>query len=79
MKYGLYTMKDEKVGYLQVTQDVNDYTAIRNFTHAITAEGSLFNANKSDFKLYKLGEFDSATGEIVLCSTIELICDGGSL
>lgn len=79
MIYGLYTMRDEKVGYLQVTQDVNDYTAIRNFIHAITAEGSLFNANKSDFKLYKLGEFDSGSGEVVLCTTIELLCDGGTL
>lgn len=79
MTYGLYTMKDEKIGYLQVMQDVNDYTAIRNFTHAITAEGSLSNANKSDFKLYKLGNFDNISGEIVLCATPELLCDGGSL
>lgn len=78
MIYGIYAIKDEKVGFLQLMQDNNDYTAIRNFKFAINRPESLYSANKSDFKLYKFGNFDSDTGEMVLLPSMQLIIDGAS-
>lgn len=79
MIQGIYSIKDEKVGYLQIMQDTNDMTALRNFDYAINREDSLYKANKSDFRLYKLGTFDTVTGEIVLEPTQDLLADGSSI
>lgn len=64
MIYGLYAIKDEKIGFLQVMQDTNDNTALRNFQFAMTRKDTMYNGFKQDFKLYKIGEFDSVSGVI---------------
>lgn len=79
MIYGLYCMKDEKVGYLTVTQDVNDYAAMRNFKYSISKSDSFAAFSKNDFKLYKMGTFDNISGEIVLESSPTLLLSGDSL
>nr|QJB21064.1 MAG: nonstructural protein [Microvirus sp.] len=79
MIYGLYCMKDEKVGYLTVTQDVNDYSAMRNFRYSVSKSDSFAAFSRNDFKLFKLGTFDSNSGEIVLESTPALLLSGDSL
>lgn len=79
MIQGIYVIKDEKVGFLQVTQDVNDMTALRNFEYAMNRPDSLYQANKADFRLYKLGSFDTLTGEVVLESTPSLLASADSL
>lgn len=79
MIYGLYCMKDEKVGYLTVTQDVNDYSAMRNFKYSLSKSDSFAAFSKNDFKLYKMGTFDNISGEIVLESSPTLLLSGDSL
>lgn len=79
MQYGLYVLKDEKVGFLQVMQDTNDESALRNFAYAINQPNTLHAFAKSDFNLYKLGVFDSNTAEIVLEKTPTLIASGSSV
>lgn len=79
MIYGIYAIKDEKVGFLQIMQDSNDFTAIRNFNFAMSRPDSLYQANKGDFKLYKLACFDSITGELDLLPSMQMIADGSAL
>lgn len=79
MIVGIYCIKDEKVGFLQVMQDSNDMTALRNFEFAMNRDDTMFNMNKADFRLYKLGTFDTLTAEIVLESTPLLIASADSL
>lgn len=64
MIYGLYAIKDEKIGFLQVMQDNNDNTALRNFQFAMTRKDTMYNGFKKDFKLYKIGEFNTVSGVI---------------
>lgn len=78
MMQGIYVVKDEKVGFLQVMQDTNDATAIRNFEFAVTKADSMFAANKADFRLYKLGTFDTLTAEILLEPTPTLLVSADS-
>lgn len=78
MMQGIYVVKDEKVGFLQVMQDTNDATAIRNFEFAVTKADSMFAANKADFRLYKLGTFDTLTAEIILEPTPTLLVSADS-
>lgn len=78
MIQGIYVVKDEKVGFLQVMQDSNDATAMRNFEFAMTKADSMYSANKADFRLYKLGTFDTLTAEIVLEPTPTLLVSADS-
>ena len=70
---GLYVIKDEKIGFLQVQQDSNDYTAQRNFTFAMSRPESLYMANKKDFSLWKVGTFDTVSGEVTLEPQLKLL------
>lgn len=65
MIYGVYSVKDLKTGYLPITYDVNDDSACRNFQIACNAnKGSTFFQFPGDYQLWKIGSFDTSTGEI---------------
>ena len=70
---GLYVIKDEKVGFLQVQQDTNDLTAKRNFNFAMTQPDTLYYNNRKDFSLWKVGTFDTVTGEVILEDSLSLV------
>lgn len=74
MKYPIFSMRDVKVGFMTPTIDANVPSAIRNFEHAVSASGSVMNTHPKDFQLYRVGEFDSETGEITPCM-VEHIAD----
>lgn len=65
MIYGIYSVRDSATGFLNISLDVNDKAAIRNFGHACKNTDSLFFTHSSDYTLYKLGEFDTDNGEII--------------
>lgn len=73
MKFGLYSIKDLKTGYLPISTDHNDNSAIRNFEHACKNTDSLFFTHPSDYQLWKLGTFDSDTGVIEYAA--KFLCD----
>lgn len=65
MKFGVYSIRDARTGFLSPTLEQSDPVALRNFEHAIVRSGdSLFVSHPEDYHLYKLGEFDSDTGSI---------------
>lgn len=65
MKYGLYSVRDLLTGFGFISADLNDAAARRNFAHAVNRGDSLFNSHPEHYVLYKLGEFDSTTGEVI--------------
>lgn len=74
MKYGIYSIRDFKTGFLAPTVDQNDAAAIRNFEHAVmNTEQSLFFSHPEDYALYLVGEYNSEDGTIVPCLPCELI------
>lgn len=64
MKISVYSIRDEKVGFLNPTFEQNDEVAMRNFVHAVQNSDTILKSHKSDFKLYKIGVFDTNTGDI---------------
>lgn len=72
MKQSMYCIRDNlaEIFNKPFTQ-VNDYTAIRAFTTAIESE-----PHKDDYSLYKLGEYDDVSGEIIPKDTPERIFSG---
>lgn len=64
MIYGVYSMRDSKTGFTNLSLDSNDDSAVRNFTHALTVSDGLFQTFPQDFALLRLGSFDTDTGII---------------
>lgn len=76
MKFNVYAMRDLKSGFLTPTVDQNDAMAARNFASSIQrSEGVLF-THKSDFQLYRIGEFDTDLGVINPEDFPVLVADG---
>ncbi len=74
MKYGVYSIRDLKTGFLPPTVDLNDGSAIRNFEHACRAEESLFFSHPDDYVLFRVGTFDTDSGRIIPLDPISDIC-----
>ena len=67
MKFSIYSIRDAKTGFMAPTFDMNDASAARNFEHAVMNSASLMNSHPGDYALYRIGEFDSESGELVPC------------
>lgn len=64
MIYSVYAIRDVKTGFMTPTIEVNDDTAIRNFSHAVVNSDNILFSFAKDFSLYRLAAFDSDTGAI---------------
>lgn len=76
MKYGIYSIRDVRTGFMTPTMDANDQAAVRNFYHAVrNSEGVLF-SYAQDFSLYHIADFNADTGVITPLVPIQFIADG---
>lgn len=78
MKYGVYSIRDARTGFLPPTVDLNDSSAMRNFAHACMQKESLLFSHIQDYCLCKIGEFDTENGKISHTFP-EVILDGTSI
>lgn len=66
MKMFIYSIRDFKTGFLAPTVEPHDAVAQRNFEHAVLqSEQTLFFSHPEDYALFRIGSFDTDTGEIV--------------
>lgn len=79
MVYGIYSIRDNLVGFMSPVVDVNENTARRNFARAVNQADSALDFSPNDFDLYKLGSFDDQTGVIEPCLPIEFIEHGTNM
>lgn len=67
MIYGVYAIRDVKMGFAQPILDQNDDSAIRNF------RAQCLNANVNptlfytpeDFSIYRIGDYNTDTAELI--------------
>lgn len=78
MIYPVYSMRDKHTGFSVPTFDVNDQSAIRNFSNALVNAGGILSFAPADFDLYRLGEFDSDTGRLTPEQLPVMIISGSS-
>lgn len=81
MEYIVCSIRDEvSENFLDLNLELNENAAIRNFKHAekisMEQQKGLFYTNASDFALYKLGSFDSASGSFTPAVPC-ILCRGG--
>ena len=62
MVTNVYSVHDDKVGFCPVFMDSNDESAIRGFAYAFRQSSSLMSFAPSDFRLYRVGSFDTQSG-----------------
>lgn len=74
MKYGLYSIRDDKVGFLAPAIDYNDASAMRNFREVIN-DGD-FSKHRHDLSLYRVGEFDTLSGTVCPADAPAFLCSG---
>lgn len=67
MKYGIYSIRDSRTGFLPPTVDQNDMSARRNMEHAASQRNSLFFSHPEDYSLFRIGEFDTESGQLTPC------------
>lgn len=75
MIYPIFSYRDTKVGFLTPQCDQSEASAIRGFSFAINSKDGIMNFSPKDFDLFKVGEFNTETGEIVSCMP-KLIASG---
>lgn len=78
MVYGIYVMRDNKVGFLSPTFDLNDDVAQRNFSYGIN-NNNVMSFSPADFDLFKLGTYDNETAKFELLPIPELVVSGYSV
>lgn len=64
MNYGIFAIKDVKVGFMQPFIQVNEAVAVREFSNIVNRGESLVSQNYSDMELWCLGSYDQDTGSI---------------
>lgn len=78
MKYGLYSVRDQKVGFMPPLTDQSEQSAIRGFAFAINNPENIMNFSPKDFDLYRVGEFDADKGVLIPLDIPELVYSGTS-
>lgn len=76
MILSMYSIQDLKSGFLTPTVETNDAVAKRCFEHAVQNTNTIMFSHQEDFRLMRLGTFDTETGRIIPLDLIELVCDG---
>ena len=62
----LYSIEDSTAGdFGQPAPSMNDQTAMRDFKMLINDQGTVMNSKPEDFNLYKVGKYNSETGELI--------------
>ena len=66
MKFGMYSIKDAKTGFMTPVVEQNDAAALRNFAHAVNQHESIMYDSPNDFSLFKVSDFDTDVGIIAI-------------
>ena len=79
MKYNLYAIRDDKVGFMVPTSDPNDAVAVRGFSSAVKRAERDMDERVFDMELYRVGEFDIDSGKIKPCNPPAFIVSAVSI
>lgn len=78
MVIGLFSMKDNLNGFMNCFPEQNSDMAKRGFLHGLAnaQPDSLFYSNPQDYSLFRVGDFDTDSGQIIAYPTPEFIVGG---
>lgn len=76
MTYGVYAFRDNKTSFGQIWTDRSDEAAKRGFAMMINNPDGIMGFAPADFDLFKIGEFDTETGQLDPVWPIEFLVTG---
>lgn len=78
MVIGIFSMKDQLNGFMNVFPETNTDMAKRGFLHGLASADatSLFYSNPQDYSLYRIGDFDTESGMITVYPTPLFVVGG---
>lgn len=76
MIFNVYAMRDLRTGFMQPTISQNDPQAARQFESAIEQSHDILFTHRSDFQLFRIGQYDSDNGKLIPEEMPVLIMDG---
>lgn len=76
MTLKVYAMRDLKTTYMAPTVEQNDAQAARNFESAVQQSNGVLFTHRSDFQLFRIGEYDTEKGKLIPEEIPVLIVDG---
>lgn len=82
MKTNIYSVKDHKFLFGDVFQSPDDSTAVRYFGMIVNntrVGNNLMNYAPQDFDLFRVGSFDSETGQVDSVWPVEFVINGSNL
>lgn len=65
MRKHIFAIRDYKVGYTNLIVEENEDVAIRNLKVALRNPDTLFHNEPKDFALFRLGSYNTETGDII--------------
>lgn len=78
MKYPIYSYRDKKVGFMPPQCEQSEQAAVRGFSYGVNGNSGIMNFAPADYDLYKVGEFDTESGQVTACLP-EFIVNGASV
>lgn len=79
MVYGVYAYRDIKVGFGAPQLQLNEAVAKRRFAQDVAQEGSPLKFMPGDYELYRIGEYNTDSGELKPIYPSVFICSGISV
>lgn len=73
MKLRAYCIKDDLTGYQIPQFEINEQTALRNFSYAVNETKGLLQSYAKDYSLYFVGVFDTESGCLTSCDPEKII------
>lgn len=61
----IYAIRDYQVGYTNLVVEENEAVAVRNLKVALRNPDTLFHNEPKDFALFRLGAYNTETGDII--------------
>lgn len=76
MKIRYYSIRDARVGFMNLQAQQNDQVAARGFKNLLESpERNVINSNPEDYSMYCIGEFDESTGRFECPQEPVFICN----
>ena len=79
MEMNVYSIQDIKTSFMTPTIDQTDAAASRNFANAIMQGQGILFTHAEDFRLFRIGTFNLANGNLVPLAVPELVIDGSQV
>lgn len=76
MKIRYYSIRDARVGFMNLQPQQNDQVAARGFKNLLdSSECNVINTNPEDYSVYFIGELDESTGHFEAPQEPVFICN----